>query len=155
LKQRHRSKLVVAVSAIFVFATQAQVVGTSIFGSVQDESGAGIAQAQVIIKSIETGSRRTLTTDDAGRYAAPSIAVGMYEITASKEGFAPQVKTGINLAVGQSATVNFTLAVGELRQAITVEESPSPINLSTQQTSGLVSEKQVKDLPLNGRSYDS
>ena len=94
----------------------------------------------MVIRSVETGASRTLTTDDAGRYAAPSIAVGLYQITASKEGFAAQVKTGIDLVVGQSATVSFKLVVGELRQTITVEESPAPVNLSTQQTSGLVSE---------------
>ena len=126
MRQKHQSKLVVLASAVLVFALQAQVVGTSIFGSVQDESGAGIAQAQVVIRSVETGASRTLITDDAGRYAAPSIAVGAYQITASKEGFAAQVKTGIDLVVGQSATVNFKLVVGELRQAITVEESPRP-----------------------------
>jgi Carboxypeptidase regulatory-like domain len=155
LRQKHQRKLVVLASAVLVFALQAQVVGTSVFGSVQDESGAGIARAQVVIRSVETGASRTLITDDAGRYAAPSIAVGLYQITASKEGFAAQVKTGIDLVVGQSATVSFKLVVGEVRQTITVEESPSPVNLSTQQTSGLVSERQVKDLPLNGRSYDS
>ena len=155
MKLKHRSRLVVLASAVLVAVLQAQVVGTSIFGAVQDESGAGIAQAQVVIRSVETGASRTLTTDDAGRYAAPSIAVGAYQITASKEGFAAQVKTGIDLVVGQSATVNFRLVVGELRQTVTVEESPAPVNLSTQQTSGLVSERQVKELPLNGRSYDS
>jgi hypothetical protein len=155
LKQKHQRKLVVLASTVFAIALQGQVVGTSIFGVVQDESGAGIAQAQVVIRSVETGAARTLTTDDAGRYAAPSIAVGAYQITASREGFAAQVKTGIDLVVGQSVTVNFKLVVGELRQAVTVEESPAAVNLSTQQTSGLVSERQVKELPLNGRSYDS
>jgi hypothetical protein len=155
LNQKHRSTPLIAASAVLALALQAQVVGTSIFGSVQDASGAGIAQAQVVIRSLETGATRTLTTDDAGRYAAPSIAVGAYEISASKEGFAAQVKTGIDLVVGQSATVNFNLIVGELRQSVTVEEAPLPVNLSTQQTSGLVSERQVKELPLNGRSYDS
>src|ERR1700722_14959385 len=140
--------LMVLSSAILASMLSAQVVGTSIFGLVQDESGAGISQAQVVIRSLETGASRKLVTDDAGRYAAPSIAVGAYQITASKEGFATQIKTGIDLQVGQAATVNFNLAVGELRQAVTVEESPSPVNLSTQPTSGLVNERQVKELPL-------
>jgi hypothetical protein len=108
----------------------------------------------VVIRNLETGASRKLVTDAAGRYAAPSIAVGAYQITASKEGFATQIKTGIDLLVGQAATANLALSVGEVRQSVTVEESPSPVNLSTQQTSGLVNERQVKDLPLNGRSYD-
>ena len=64
------------------------------------------------------------------------------------------MKTGIDLVVGQSAVVDLTLPVGDLKQVITVEEAASPVNLSTQQTSGLVGERQVKELPLNGRSYD-
>jgi hypothetical protein len=122
---------------------------------VQDESGAGLPRAAVAIRNQETGATRMLLTDEGGRYAAPSIAVGSYQISVSKEGFATEIKTGINLVVGQSVTVNFKLSVGEMQQAITVEEAPSPVNLSTQQTSGLVNERQVKDLPLNGRSYDS
>jgi len=150
-----RTNLLLVVSAIFACATDGQVVGTSIFGAVEDESGAGLAQAVVVIRSVETGASRTLVTDEAGRYAAPSMAVGAYQITASKEGFATQIKTGIDTVVGQSVTVNFKLALGELQQAITVEESISQVSVSTQQTSGLVNEKQVKELPLNGRSYDS
>jgi hypothetical protein len=64
------------------------------------------------------------------------------------------VKTGIDMVVGQTTVVDLTLPVGELKQAITVEEAAPAVNLSTQQISGLVSERQVKDLPLNGRSYD-
>ena len=142
-------------SATLTSGAWAQVVGTSIFGTVEDESGAGLPQATVAIRNLETGALRTLATDEAGRYAAPSITVGPYQISASKEGFAPQTKTGIDLVVGQSMTVNFKLSVGELQQAVTVEESPLPVSLSTQPTSGLVNERQVKELPLNGRSYDS
>ena len=75
-------------------------------------------------------------------------------MTASKEGFASQVKTGIDLVVGQTTEVDLSLPVGDLKQIVTVEETPNPVSVSTQQISGLVSERQVKDLPLNGRSYD-
>ncbi len=64
-----------------------------------------------------------------------------------------QVKTGINLVIGQEAQVDLGLKVGELRQ-VTVEERPDPITVSTEETSGLVNERQVKELPLNCRSYD-
>ena len=131
-----------------------QVVGASISGTVKDDSGAGLPEASVTIKNLETGAERRLLTDDAGRYAAPSISVGPYQVQAEKVGFSTQVRTGINLVVGQKTIVDLTLPVGELKQVLTVEEAPSIVNVSTQQTSGLVSERQVKDLPLNGRSYD-
>ena len=131
-----------------------QVVGASLSGTVRDDSGAGLPGAAVLVKNTETGAVRTLVTDENGRYSAPSISIGQYQVTASKEGFNSQRKTGIDLVVGQTTVVDLTLPVGELKQAITVEESAPAVNLSTQQISGLVSERQVKDLPLNGRSYD-
>jgi Carboxypeptidase regulatory-like domain len=131
-----------------------QVVGASISGTVRDATGAGLPEVAVTIRNLETGAVRKLVSDEAGRYAARSIAVGGYEVRAEKEGFSSQVRTGIDLVVGQSTTVDITLPVGELRESVTVVEAPSPVSLSTQQTSGLVSERQVKELPLNGRSYD-
>lgn len=132
----------------------AQVVGASISGVVHDETGSALPQANVTITSSETGAERKTLSDSAGRYNAISIAVGQYQVTVTKSGFAAQVKTGINLVVGETATVDFTLPVGEVRQVVTVEETSAAVNLSTQQTSGLVNERQVKELPLNGRSYD-
>jgi hypothetical protein len=142
--------------SIFGMALQGwgQVVGASITGTVRDASGAGLPEAVVTIKNLETGAERKLVTGDGGRYSAPSVPMGPYQILAEKAGFTPQARTGITLAVGQKSIVDFTLPVGELRQILTVEEAPATVNLSTQQTSGLVNERQVKDLPLNGRSYD-
>ena len=131
-----------------------QVVGASLSGTVKDDSGAGLPGARVSVKNTETGAERRLVTDENGRYSAPSISIGRYQVTASKEGFNSQVKTGIELVVGQNTIVDLALPVGELKQAITVEAVAPAVNLSTQQMSGLVSERQVKDLPLNGRSYD-
>ena len=104
---------------------------------------------------METGSLRKLVTDPAGRYAAPSLAVGHYEVRAEKPGFAPQTKTGIYLVVGQEATVELSLQVGELNQQVQVVETVAAVNLSTSSTAGLVGEREVKELPLNGRSYDA
>lgn len=146
------------IRAILVFATASlvwgQVVGSSLSGTVTDETGTGLPGAAVSIKNLETGAERKLVTDDSGRYSAPSIAIGRYQVAASKEGFTSQVKTGIDLVVGQSAVVELTLPLGELKQIVTVEEAQATVSLSTQPISGLVSERQVKDLPLNGRSYD-
>ncbi|MGI8958208.1 MAG: carboxypeptidase regulatory-like domain-containing protein [Bryobacteraceae bacterium] len=131
-----------------------QVVGASLFGTVRDESGSAIPDATVTVKNLETGAVRKLATDPAGRYAAPSISIGKYEVQAEKQGFAAQVKTGIDLVVGQNTTVDLVLTVGQIRQVVTVEEPVPTVDLSTQDTSGVVNERQVKQLPLNGRSYD-
>ncbi len=132
----------------------AQVVGGTISGIITDATGAALPGAEVIVRNLETGAERKLASDDSGHYAAPSISIGTYKVTASKPGFAPSSKTGITLVVAQKAQIDIQLAVGEVQQAITVEAEASPVNTTTEQTSGLVGEKQVKDLPLNGRSYD-
>jgi len=132
----------------------AQVVGGSISGLVTDSSGAAIPNAQVIVHNDETGSERHLTTGADGRYSAPSIPVGSYTINASSDGFAEQTRNGVALSIGQSESVNLSLSVAGAAQSVTVEDKPPVVNLSTQQTSGLVDSRQVKQLPLNGRSYD-
>ncbi len=131
-----------------------QVVGGTISGTVRDQSGAVLPGAKISVENLETGFARKLSTDGAGLYAAPSIAVGRYKVTASQEGFQSQIKTGIDIVVGQAVAVDFALSVGAIEQSVTVEATPLQVNLSLQQTSGLVNERQVKDLPLNGRSYD-
>lgn len=131
-----------------------QVVGGSISGTIQDASGAAISGAKVEIRNTETGAIRVLTSDAAGRYSAPSVPVGPYSVSASREGFSTQTQTGLRLVVGQSVEINISLAVGQVQQEVTVAATPATVELSTQQTSGLVDERQVKELPLNGRSYD-
>ncbi|HZC43359.1 MAG TPA: carboxypeptidase-like regulatory domain-containing protein, partial [Acidobacteriaceae bacterium] len=132
----------------------AQVVGATLSGTIQDASGAAIVDARVTIRNLETGAVRTLVSDAAGTYSAPSLAVGRYQVTVQKEGFNTQSETGINLVVGQSAVANLSLAVGKIEQQVVVNDVPLAINTTTQPTSGLVSARQVKELPLNGRSYD-
>ncbi len=118
-------------------------------------TGAGLPDAAVTVTNVETGANRKLTTDKGGRYSAPALAIGNYEVSAERTGFAKQLKTGITLVVGQQAVVDLTLPVGDLKQTITVEESGVGGGICRPlQTSGPIGEKQVKDLPLNGRSYD-
>ncbi|HTB14539.1 MAG TPA: carboxypeptidase-like regulatory domain-containing protein [Bryobacteraceae bacterium] len=144
-----RFALVFAVLLPLTAQTEATIIGT-----VRDASGGALPSAAIIIKNLETGATRHILADPDGRYAAPSLAIGRYELSAGRTGFAQETKTGITLVVGQQISIDFILQVGELQQAVKVEESLTPVNLSTQQTSGLVGEQQVKDLPLNGRSYD-
>ncbi|HKR30958.1 MAG TPA: carboxypeptidase-like regulatory domain-containing protein [Terriglobales bacterium] len=131
-----------------------QAAGASISGIVHDPTRATLTGAQVVIRNVDTRAQRELVTDDSGRYSAPSLPVGSYELRVEKAGFSPQTKKGIQLVVGESASVDFTLQVGEVRQELTVVEVAPLVSLSTQDTSGLVNQKQVKELPLNGRSYD-
>ena len=143
-----------ALFAVFTPHAKAQVVGGTISGTVTDATGAAIAGAHVLVHNDETGNERRLLSGPDGRYSAPSVPVGTYTVRVAADGFSEQTRTGIPLSVGQSQSVTFALSPAGVAQTITVQDSPPVINLSTQQTSGLVDARQVKELPLNGRSYD-
>ncbi len=129
-------------------------MASSVSGSVADQSGALISGAHVDVRNADTGAERGALTDSAGRYRVTSLPAGQYEIRAAKQGFKEAVREGVHLAVGQNAAVNLTLGVGELNQQVTVSADASLVDVSTANVSGLVAEQQVKDLPLNGRSFD-
>ena len=126
----------------------------SIGGIVTDSTGAVIVGATVRVKNVETGALRTLVTDGAGRYDASLLVVGKYEVTAEQSGFRAESKTGITLVLGQRAAVDLKLAIGGVQQSINVEDTALELAVTTADFSGLVGETQVKNLPLNGRSYD-
>jgi len=138
----------------FTAVLLAQVTGT-ITGRVEDPSGAPVPAATITVTSLETGATRVVTADQSGNYRALSLPLGAQEVTAEKSGFKEAIRTGIDLVVGQNAVVNFRLEVGELPQQVTVTENVSLVDTTTASVSGLVSERQIKDLPLNGRSFDN
>src|SRR6266566_5059122 len=152
-------KLTRLVMGIFVFAAsadfaRAQVTAT-ITGRVDDSSGAAVGGAIVAVRNLETGVIRTVTTDETGIYRVLSLPVGPQEVRAEKPGFRAAVRTGINLVVGQEAVLNLKLEVGELVQELTVSSEAPLVNTTTASVSGLVAEREIKDIPLNGRSFDN
>ena len=149
-----RRSAVFVLSLLIATASKSQIVSGTINGTVLDPAGAVVPGAGVTIRNQETGGERHLITDAGGAYAAPSIPVGIYNISIARDGFAPQSRTGISITIGEAMHIDLTLQPAGVTEQVTVTDAPSPINISTQQTSGLVSERQVKDLPLNGRSYD-
>src|ERR1700691_3130655 len=133
---------------------KAQMVGGTISGDVVDPAASAVAQAEVLIRNDETGSERKFTTAASGTFSAPSVAVGTYTVSVSRDGFAPLSRTGIVLTVGQNVQLHLALTVGSVQQSVRVVDTPAVVDTSTLQTQGLVDEQQVKQLPLNGRSFD-
>jgi carboxypeptidase family protein len=130
-------------------------VAAAIVGTVEDASGASVGGATITVKSLETGATRVVTTDSEGNFRVLSLPLGPQEVKAGKTGFKAVVRTGVNLEVGQEAVVNLRLEIGEFVQQIEVSEDLPVVNPTTASVSGLVGEREVKDLPLNGRSFDS
>ena len=134
-------------------ALHAQVVGGSINGTVTDASGALVLKAQVVLRSDDTGAQRSFTTDANGGFVASSVPVGSYTVSVDAPGFTHYVRKGVILVVGQSLNLNLALAISG-SERVDVQSTAPTVNVSTEQVSGLVDSRQVKDLPLNGRSYD-
>ena len=139
---------------IFAITVCQAQVGAELSGIVFDPSGAVINAATVTAKNLDTGFTRTVLSNATGRYDFFSLPLGNYELRASKTGFAEEIRTGISLVVGQGAAVDLHLSVGAASEHVTVSGEATAVNASTQDISGLVGERQIKQLPLNGRSYD-
>ena len=146
--------LLFGISAVLSLPVQAQVTG-AVSGTVVDGSGSAIAGAAITVTSLETAVQRRTVTDTSGNYSILSLPLGPTEVRAEKTGFQAVDRTGIRLELNQNAKVNFRLQVGEFVSQINVTEQAPVVNTTTQSVAGLVSENQVKDLPLNGRSFDN
>ncbi|HEX8713921.1 MAG TPA: carboxypeptidase regulatory-like domain-containing protein [Terracidiphilus sp.] len=126
----------------------------SLTGLVTDPSGAAVTGADVTVHNLNTGANRASITDESGWYQVLSLPVGEYKVTIRKKGFAEAVRNGIRLDVGQDATADVSLQIGDVRQQITVNADAAALSLTSADVSGLVTGRQVDSLPLNGRSYD-
>lgn len=151
--QRSHTVLALLLLPGFAAPLDAQVVGGTLAGRVTDSTGAIIRNASVVIENHDTGQARELKTNQDGSFAAPSLPAGSYAVEAKAAGFANYKNIGIDLATGQRLELNIRLEPSG-SQSITVHSRPSGVDLSTEETSGLVGSKQVKQLPLNGRSLD-
>jgi len=145
--------VLIALPTCLVFA-QTSTSTATILGVVKDTSGALIPGVSIAVKHTETGLTRTTVSSESDDYNVPLLPIGAYEIATAMPGFKQQVRSGINLVVGQQAVINLTLEVGAAAEQVTVTEEAPLVNTTLSSTSGLINEQQIKELPLNGRSFD-
>src|SRR5205809_151451 len=130
-----------------------QTGGASVQGIISDATGAVLPGANVTVKNSGTGATVEFVSDERGRYLAPLLQPGEYEIQVALPGFQSVSRRGIRLAVGQNAVVDVKLDVGPVTGQVEVFADVNPINLTSAALSGLVNDKEIRDLPLNGRSF--
>ena len=130
----------------------AQLPTATILGVVKDASGAVVPGASLTARNTETGQTRTAISGGDGSYRFAALPVGSYELRVEQSGFQTAVRSGLTLAVAQEAVVNFTLEVGAVTQTVAVTAEAPLVNTTSGTLGGLVSERQVSDLPLNGRN---
>ncbi len=147
-----RSLFLFALLAFAVAAAWGQSTAT-LTGIVTDPSGAVVANAQVKIHSVVTGSDRNLVTDNAGIYAAPSLQPGEYTIEAIAAGFSAFRVDKVTLELDQHVTINMKLSVVSAGETVQVEGG-APVIESASITVGQVIDKEtVQEIPLNGRHF--
>src|SRR3989440_5795460 len=158
---RNRSgflELLVIAVVVMIAVTTGVVFGqgfsAAISGIVRDTSGAVVPGVSITVKHVESGLTRTVITSETGGYNIPALPIGPYEVSTDLPGFKKEVRRGINLAVGQEAVVNLTLEVGGGAEQVQVTEEAPLVNTTMSSTSGLINETQIKDMPLNGRSFE-
>ena len=150
----HRTLRILTAILLAGACVWAQVGTASIRGAITDPSGAVVPGAHVVVKNVQTGTSMNLTTDTDGRYVAPTLPIGSYEVQVQAQGFETGVRQNIVLAVGEQREVNISLTVGQMSQQVAVQENVAQVDTSTSMVSGLISQQQMRDLPLNGRNFE-
>ena len=132
---------------------QAQVAGGAITGTVVDSSGRVMPNVGVSITNLATGINRTVTTNEDGLYIAPNLLPATYELTFTAPGFRTDVRSGIELTVGATVSLNMTMQVGGSKEIVQVHTEAPDVQLATSDISAMVNATTVRELPLNGRSW--
>jgi hypothetical protein len=146
------SLLLLSIGLLVGVHAQSSTTG-NITGTVRDPQGAAVPKAEVTITDEKTGVSRTISATDDGFYNATSLPAGIYTVSTAPAGFKKTLTTGVELHVNENKTVNLDLQVGQVTETVTVTSEAAPVELRSGEVSSLISEKQVTELPLNGRNY--
>ena len=128
-------------------------VGTgSIVGNVTDPSAAVISGAKVTITNVATGQVMSLTTNSSGAYNSGALIPGDYKVQVSARGFS-QMETPVTVLVGNTATANAKLQIGQESQVVEVQGSAVRVNTEQATVQGVLNAEQIENLPVNGRNF--
>jgi len=131
----------------------AQIDTGSIVGTVRDPTGAVVPNASVTLTNTATGVARTSATNEAGEYQFNALVPGTYSVKASATGFASQQRNDVTIEVQSRPSVDFDLKIGDAAQTIEVQAGTPLLETQTADVGGVVAERPIRDLPLNGRRY--
>jgi Carboxypeptidase regulatory-like domain/TonB dependent receptor len=151
------SRLFGFILGIFVFCLPlfSQTTTGRILGTVTDQSGAALPSATVTILDVQRGSTRTLSTDEAGVYLAPDLIPGTYKIRAEAKGFKSVERLNLELEVAKDLRIDFALPPGQVSETIVVNEEAPLLDTTSSTLGGTLSNRQINDLPVNGRNYEN
>jgi hypothetical protein len=145
--------IVIALAAFSCVAfAQTTISSGSITGTVADPSGAVVGGAKVVITNLATSHALTLTSNAAGAYTSGALDPGAYKVQVSAKGFSSVSET-ITVEVGNTATANIKLQLGQESQIIEVQSSSVTVNTEQFEVQGILNSDQIANLPVNGRNF--
>jgi len=146
--------VIVMLSTLLVAGAFAQTtVGTgSIVGTVTDPSGAVVSGAKVVITNAGTSQQTSLTSNSAGAFNSGALAPGNYRVLVSAKGFSA-VDQVVVVQVGNTATANVKLSLGQESQIVEVQGSEVAVNTEQAEVQGVLTSAQIENLPVNGRNF--
>lgn len=132
---------------------EAQALRAAISGTVVDSTGAAVPGVSIEVKNTGTGVTRTVLTNELGRYSIPEIAIGRVDVRATLAGFQSILHEEVTLSVGSQRVIDFTLQVGDASETVAGKAPVSRVNTTSAAVASTVTQKQITDLPLNGRNF--
>ena len=150
------SRLIVDLLLVGLFGVGlafAQNTTGSIVGRVEDTSGAVLSQVKIQITNSSTNETREVVTNDSGDFAAPLLKPGIYQVAATGTGFKTAVRSNIALQVDQTVRADFSLGVGSTSETVQVSGQALSLDTDSSSVGSVIVEKQVTELPLNGRNF--
>jgi len=131
---------------------QTTVSTGSIVGTVSDPSGAVVVGAKISITNVATGQVINLATNSSGAYNSGALVPGNYRVQVSAKGFS-SVETPVTVLVGNTATANVSLLIGQENQVVEVQGSGVRVNTQQPTVQGVLDQEQIENLPVNGRNF--
>src|SRR5215813_6457524 len=164
MEEKNMKRILVSALTIILLTAGALVVVNSAFaqavitvaqlnGTVRDSTGSVVANATVSLRNLDTNRAYMSTSDASGYYIVPNLPPGSYELNVSYTGFEPYARSGVQLRVGQTATLDVTLAVQGRRDVVEVTVDTPAIEVTRTELSNVIETKQIQNLPISGRLF--
>ena len=153
-RQQHCLFTTAVIALLFQGVAYAQLTG-QITGTVQDATGAVVPTAGITIVNESTGIRWEAQTNTAGIYTVPLLQPGQYSVSVQASGFRPVTRSGVQLAVAQTAQLDFSLEVGTTAETLTVTDTAPLLESGINAIGGVVTQDNIEDLPMLGRNSNA
>jgi hypothetical protein len=149
-----RARIILMFVLLATVALSAQTFRGTILGTATDPSGAVVAGAHVSVKNVATGMERTTETGTDGSYALPELPIGTYAVTVTQTGFQTFAASNVTVDVASERRVDAKMKPGQVSSRVEVSADELPqVETTTNELGGVLTQNEVKDMPINGRDY--